>query len=130
MTLSIKFVPIKQFDTQGTLMTPLPLRRVWMTNVLTGIIRKRYRYMQIGRWNFVVTGTLGTTRLLTRCIANLRHKNCTWYERAKMQLRNIFQKNNLDKPKRIFFSLKIIQVNFCFKINNAVSNISDSYLYI
>lgn len=46
MTLSIKFVQMKQFDTQGTLMTPLPLRRVWMTNVLTGIIRKRYQFMQ------------------------------------------------------------------------------------
>ena len=104
--LNIKFVLIKQFDTQGTLMTPLPLRRVWMTNVLTGIIRKRYRYMQIGRWYFVVTGTLGTTRLLTRYIANLRHKNCTRYLRANMQPQNIFQKNNLDKPKRILFSLK------------------------
>lgn len=27
-------------------MTPLPLRRVWITNVLTGIIRKRYQFMQ------------------------------------------------------------------------------------
>jgi len=97
--LNIKFVPIEQFDTQGTLMTPLPLRRVWMTNVLTRIIRERYRYMQIGRWYFVVTGTLGTTRLFTRCVANLRHKNCTRYSCAKMQLRNILRKIDLDKPK-------------------------------
>ena len=68
--------------------------------------RKRYRYMQIGRWYFAVTGTLGTTRLFTRCIANLRYRNCTRYLRANMQPRNIFQKNNLDKPKRILFSLK------------------------
>jgi hypothetical protein len=80
-------------------MTPLPLRRVWMTNVLTGITRERYRFYVNKALAFCCHGHPWDNTPIYSYIAYLRYKNCTRYSCAKMQLRNILRKIDLDKPK-------------------------------